>query len=161
AQGGVPVLPSALEVLQTKSGQLQVLVSSQGSDKIFVFASLGGLAGPPTGVTPPPGGGGSGGLGGGAPPVPPAPRTPATTTVLPLGPLSATNGPSPRRASPAVAVLSAALGSSPSISPGTFAADSGRSQASGTASLAPVQGNTYATVAVLDSGTAGDEEAGD
>src|SRR5262249_18481713 len=44
AQGGVPVMPSALEVLQTKSGQLQILVSSQGSDTTFVFAAAASVA---------------------------------------------------------------------------------------------------------------------
>src|SRR5439155_7020773 len=48
AQGGVPALPSSLEVLQTPGGLLQVLVSSQGSDTVFVFtAGAGGQAPPP------------------------------------------------------------------------------------------------------------------
>ena len=37
AQGGVPILPSSLAVLQTGGGQFQVLVSSQGSDTVSVF----------------------------------------------------------------------------------------------------------------------------
>jgi hypothetical protein len=37
--------PSALEVLETENGQLEALVTSQGSDTIFVFAA-GGLTGP-------------------------------------------------------------------------------------------------------------------
>ena len=40
AQGGVPTLPSAIDVVSKPSGQFDVLVSSQGSDTIFVFAQV-------------------------------------------------------------------------------------------------------------------------
>ncbi|MBI5757533.1 MAG: VCBS repeat-containing protein [Planctomycetales bacterium] len=40
AQSGAPALPSSLVVLQQASGQFQVLVSSQGSDTVSVFASV-------------------------------------------------------------------------------------------------------------------------
>src|SRR5205823_6451581 len=55
AQGGVPALPSAVEVLRTSTGQLQVLVSSQGSDTIFVFAAAASSPPSPPGQGPPPG----------------------------------------------------------------------------------------------------------
>jgi hypothetical protein len=38
AQGNVPVLPTALEVLPTSNGHFEVLVSSAGSDTVSVFA---------------------------------------------------------------------------------------------------------------------------
>ena len=40
AQGGVPALPSAIEVVNKPGGQFNVLVSSEGSDNIFVFAQV-------------------------------------------------------------------------------------------------------------------------
>jgi hypothetical protein len=41
AQGGIPALPSSIDVLKNASGGLDVLVSSQGSDTIFVYAASG------------------------------------------------------------------------------------------------------------------------
>ncbi len=41
AQSGTAALPSAIEVVSKPSGQLDVLVSSQGSDTIFVYAQGG------------------------------------------------------------------------------------------------------------------------
>ena len=40
AQGGVPALPSAIDVVNKPGGQLNVLVSSEGSDNIFVFSQV-------------------------------------------------------------------------------------------------------------------------
>ena len=52
-EGGTPALPSAIDVVDKSNGLFDVLVSSQGSDTIFVF-SLGGA--PSEAVTPPAGG---------------------------------------------------------------------------------------------------------
>ncbi len=41
AQGGIPALPSSIEVLKNASGSFDVLVSSQGSDTIYVYAAGG------------------------------------------------------------------------------------------------------------------------
>jgi hypothetical protein len=51
AQGSTPALPSTIEVVNPSSGHLDVLVSSQGSDTVFVFAqggasSVGGTGAP-------------------------------------------------------------------------------------------------------------------
>jgi hypothetical protein len=151
AQTGVPSLPSNLEVLLTAGGQLQVLVSSQGSDTIFVFAQAAGSARflSTTGsqpaqtlqvtavtalqvVLPPPPGSSLSAAGG----------TGATGT---------TGAPGPSAASALI---------------GSFAFTTG--QALGTSSegagnaavLVPIQGNTYAAVAVLDSGAQNEEEGG-
>ena len=48
AEGGIPALPSSIDVLKNANGSFDVLVSSQGSDTIFVYAQ----AGIPTGSFP-------------------------------------------------------------------------------------------------------------
>jgi hypothetical protein len=42
AQGGVPALPSTIDVVNKPAGQLNVLVSREASDNIFVFAQVPG-----------------------------------------------------------------------------------------------------------------------
>jgi hypothetical protein len=158
AQGGVPVLPSALEVLQTKSGQLQILVSSQGSDTIFVFAAAAAaslavkIPGPGEGVQPVNG------------PAPVAASPAPVSITLPLvngtnvtggtagsggtgGPVASTTGALSLGLTAGLALIS------------STGHDNGTGKES-SVSLVPIQGNTYATVAVLDFGSQDDEEAG-
>ena len=73
--GGVPVLPSAIEVVVQANGEYSVLVSSQGSDDIFTF-NTGEPTSPPP-VVPPP-----------AVPPPVTTPTPEPTTPEPAQPLS-------------------------------------------------------------------------
>jgi hypothetical protein len=175
AQGGTPVSPSAVEVLQTASG-LQVLVTSQGSGTVFVFAA------PAVVAAPPPGAAGSGpttlGFGG-----------PGATTGFELlpGVLSAAAAPlqagilaaaggavgsllgaagtfgigtfgiltTAGSGSPGGAVAAAAAGSTGSATGGSLGGLGGTVTAAatnGSAVLVPLQGNSYATVAVVDFG---------
>jgi hypothetical protein len=166
AQGGVPALPSALEVLQTGSGPPEVLVSSQGSDTIFVFALAFAPAGRPVGdvVQPPPGGPpGSGAV---APPGQPAP----VGSVTPLqGLLALANG---SATSPlgvtesastsgtlSLGLLSASLGSTTGLSlTGVLAPNTNSGTADSAAVLVPIQGSAYSAVAILDFGGGNDDE---
>lgn len=52
AQGGTPALPSSIDVLKNASGSFDVLVSSQGSDTIYVYASQAAGAFTPGTFTP-------------------------------------------------------------------------------------------------------------
>jgi hypothetical protein len=182
AQGGVPVLPSALEVLQTAGGQAEVLVSSQGSDAIFVFAS-------PTAVHPGPAG---------SPPAAEASTTfappsqvaaavasgsttgTAGSTAASAAPVSATSlvftsalvngGVTASLGGTGSAGLSGALGSTSSsliVAPGSVTGlstgalagnDSDTRAGSNEAVLVSVQGSNYATVALLDFGSQKDDE---
>ncbi len=150
AQGGVPALPSSLEVLQTESGHFEVLVSSQGSDNIFVFAASGASAS--AGVV--------GSLAGTA-----LAATPIQVFTVPIGTsavstitLAAIAGVSGTVGSAAV---TAAVGSTTGLSLSDFSsADAGSRAAGSAAILVPIQGNSYSTVAVLDFGSQRDDDLG-
>jgi hypothetical protein len=139
ARGGVPTLPSALEVLQAPGGQTEVLVSSQGSDTIFVFSAAGAKVAP----APETAGGG-----GPSASVAPVPFGGAATVGSPLSAAGGAEG------GGTAAVTAAAVAPAPTVAGTTFSAylwhDSGDGTAGTSAVLVPIQGNTYSTVAVLD-----------
>jgi hypothetical protein len=149
AQGGVPVLPSALEVLHTPGGQLQVLVSNQGSDTIFVFASAVAAPVPAPGEVVQPVHGG-----------PPASVAPLPVGVgLTLGVTDSGGGGA--SSAPGASPLSAPLGSTTGLSLGAaLGHENSPGTTDTTAVLVPIQGNPYSTVAVLDFGSENDDEPG-
>jgi hypothetical protein len=156
-QTGVPELPSDLAVVQTRSGASEVLVSSQGSDTVFVFTEAAAAAAETTSAA-------SGELAlaahsGFTVLVTSAPliSTPAAGSLSNLTSNVSTSASGTAGSSSAGAAASASTGLAFSVfteGPVVAAADAGR------AVLVPLQGNTYATVAVLDFGSqAGDEAA--
>jgi hypothetical protein len=175
AQGGVP---SAVAVLQTASG-LQVLVSSQGSDTIFVFTAAGAATGPTAGgvgLAPILESNGpisevnsqsiqtgqqvavAAGQLASAPPTGLVSSTLSSTGST----TTATLGGSSSGGSVASAA-SGSLGSAAGLSLGNLGSPTATSTvANGAAVLVPVQGNSYATVAVFDFGsqTADDSDSG-
>jgi hypothetical protein len=176
AQGGVPILPSALQVLQTASGHLQVLVSSQGSDAIFVFsaASSSQPSQPPTVppipvfIPPPPSGSSTSSAGGTD-----SSRSSLSTSQVPI--LAATNGSvtstlggtgsasaSSTSSTGPQAGLTASVESSTGLSLSGASSHDNSAASSGTAAvLVPIQGNNYATVALLDFGGGQDDDPPD
>jgi hypothetical protein len=181
AQGGVPVLPSALQVVQTSNGRLQVLVSSQGSDTVFVFGQAAG-SGAEAGSSPvaiagnsalftSAGGTIAASLGGtqalaGSVSVGGAPGVSASTTALvasatgntgSVSVSAAVSGSSPSAGSAASAATAATAATGLSSS-GSAATSSGTATGNSTAVLVAVQGNNYATVALLDFGSIQDDE---
>jgi hypothetical protein len=162
ALGAVPTLPSAVEVLGTDSGHLQVLVSSQGSDNIFVFSAAGST---PTGVVP----GGTGSTGG---------STGVGTTSVLAGQSAAsvasqfsavaTAGSAASAGSGTGGAAAASPGTSPAAPAAALGTTTGTSlggvlgyagnETAGSAVLVGIQGNTYATVAILDFGSHHEEE---
>jgi hypothetical protein len=176
AQGGVPALPSAVEVLQTPGGRLQVLVSSQGSDTIFVFAQAVSVTGTTTVVELQATAGLTGttaeaglqqaqvGLVVPVVPIQAGIVAPVATALTTLGG-TATFGTSGALSSSSAASVSTALAVSPAstagLSLGSLSSpETGTETTASSASLVPIQGNTYATVAVLDFGSQSDDEAG-
>jgi hypothetical protein len=213
-QTGVPALPSALEVVQSAGGQLQVLVSSQGSDTIYVFSAPAPPTEPPASPPPspaepptqepaptqvsssPPTELPSGGQAAPAPPVAPPVSFPFAPPASPGLGLAGVTGFSPSlgvsgasastsatttillvAAGPAGAGLAGAGGSGSSVAqgsgpsgslalPGSTAGPLGSAalgESSGTSSgtstsLVSLQGNSYATVAVLDFGSDSEPE---
>jgi hypothetical protein len=144
ARAGVPVVPSAIDVIQTESGQLQVLVSSQGSDTIFVYGQAGGSKGGSGDVSA--SGSSVSGLSG------------ASVSFL----LTTANGSNAAgfgatlgaglSGSPGVGLGLSTLGSTVVLSlGGTLSHDSGAAT-TGSVVLAPVQGNVYTLAAMLDFG---------
>jgi hypothetical protein len=181
AQGGVPVLPSALQVVQTDNGHLQVLVSSQGSDTVFVFgqAAASGPGGSPTPVSvagnqalfTSAGGNITGSLGAtvalqASASVAPAQAVSGSTTALIASvvggtvgggvsaPVSGTAPSSGSSASSAATAATAATG----LSSSSAASSSTAAAVNNAAVLVPVQGNNYATVALLEFGSVHDDE---
>ena len=160
AEGGVPTIPSSIQVVSKAGGQLSVLVSSVGSDTIYVYAQSAaseGAGGPiPTEGSPSPGGlnfqspGAS------------VSNAFANFTASALVTATAASGASTSAstsASSSSASVSSASATSVGLSLGTFS--SGRafnSGASGTV-LVSVEGNTYLSVPILDFGVGSDEEA--
>jgi hypothetical protein len=166
AQGGVPALPSTLEVLQTAGGQPEVLVSSRGSDTIFVFALAVGSTGPASaevaqlepGAPPVAGGGVPAAQGAASASATPLQVVIALATGSAAGPFGVTEG---ANASSTLASgpLSATLGSNAGLALGGLLSSNTSSGTDDSAAvLVPVQGNAYSTVAVLDFGSGTDDE---
>jgi hypothetical protein len=161
AQGGVPAVPSAIDVVSKPGEQFNVLVSSEGSDHLFVFAQVensveGG------GVLP----------GGSPPPSFNLLQTPAlagasqvlsftasaiTTAVSATATATSTS----TSASASSSSVSVAATTSVGLSLGTFSsASTGTERGNAAAVLVPVEGNTYLSVPILEFGTGAHEEEG-
>jgi FG-GAP-like repeat len=163
-QGGVPELSSSLEILQTSGGQLEALVSSQGSDTVFVFA-LGGAAkevGGGSGSDSGSGGQVGGGRGG------TTPGSTANDTAATLNQSSSSSGlnsltSSLLAAGPVSSVGAVSLsvaGTVPGAAISGFIGENAtQTETNGKAVLVPIQGNTYSTVAVLDFGAQSDDDS--
>jgi hypothetical protein len=129
-QGGATIVPSALEVVSTSAGLDEVLVSSAGSSTVFVYTSAalssGSLA---------------------ASPGPLSTLPPLFSVALVSLPIYTTN----ISGSSAGAAGAAAAGGAPGLSLGAVVTSVATSatNASNAADLVAVQGNTYATVALL------------
>ncbi len=160
AQAGVPAVPSAIDVVSNPGGQFNVLVSSEGSDTIYVFAQVA-----------------SAGEGGGT--IVTNPALPALNSFQPPT-LSATGQSfsvtAGAIATGASATAAAATSSSASTSSstasvtattsvgmslGSFSSLGNRSSSDvGATVLVAVEGNTYLSVPILDFGSSVDDEAG-
>jgi hypothetical protein len=159
AEGGSAASPSAIDVVSKPSGGLDVLVSSQGSDTIFVYAQAAALpvsSSPILPVTPPPTSAAF------QPPTTSAPSqsfllTSATaTTTASQAAVAVTTTASTSSSS---ATTSAATTTTVGLSLGTFSSLARRStNGGGGAILVPVEGNTYLSVPILDTGTQSDAE---
>ncbi len=155
-EGGTPALPSAIDVVDKSNGLYDVLVSSQGSDTIFVF-SLGGA--PSEAVTPPVGG-----------PSPPSfssfqsPTGTATQTSFLAANVNATSASSTgvstsSSASTSSGSLSATTTSAVGLSFGNFSSlGNGSAKGTDAAVLVSVEGNTYLSVPILGFGSENGEE---
>jgi hypothetical protein len=162
-QGGVPVASSALEIIQTSGGQLEALVSSQGSNTVFVFAlsgaatETGGGSGTDSGSTGQPGGSRLG--------TTPSSTTTDTTLVQTSGfsgsnsltTISLAAAPTSTAGAVSISVTGSVPGAAPSGFVGQFAS---LNDANSTAVLVPIQGNSYSTVAVLNFAAASDDDSG-
>jgi hypothetical protein len=135
AQGGVPILPSSLAVLQTGAGQFQVLVSSQGSDTVSVFATASVTQSIPIFL----------------------PFVPATSNSSTLS-SSFFNGAGGFGLSALSNTVNVALGLSLA---GFSTTGSLVFTTTSSAALVSVEGNSYSTVAVLDFGSQQDDTSGD
>ncbi len=159
AQGGIPTSPSAIQVVSRSSGNFDVLVSSEGSDTIFVFAA-GGAAGTissPGSVSP------SSALNSFQE------SSSATSSAFVLT-ASVVNASSSQTAVSTASTAASTSSSSVSVSAaptvglslGTFSSLSGGSlRGNGGAVLVAVEGNTYMNVPILDFGSENDGAAGD
>ena len=159
-EGGTPALPSAIEVLNNPNGLFDVLVSSQGSDTIFVFDLAGAFS-----VTSTPS------VGGASPPTFSSFQAP-TITANPVVVSTATataNAASASQtavsastsASTSSGSLSATATSTVGLSLGNFSSSLGKSSTEETddALLVSVEGNTYLSVPILGFGSEIGEEA--
>jgi hypothetical protein len=159
AQGGVPTLPSAIDVVSKPGGQFNVLVSSEGSDHLFVFASaetsLGG-GGPLPGGTPPP--------------ALNLVQTPALASasqgfsftagaITSAGATSTASTSASTSASASATSATVAATTTVGLSLGTFSSlSSGTGRGESVAVLVSVEGNTYQSVPILEFGSAGEED---
>ncbi len=162
-QGGVPEASSALQIIQTSGGQLEALVSSQGSSTVFVFAltvavtGIGGGSGADTGST--------GQSASGRPGSTSVSTTTDTSLIQTLGfngstSLSSTSLAAAPTATAGVVSISA-TGSVPGAAPSGFVGQfASLNDSNGTAVLVPIQGNSYSTVAVLNFAAASDDDSG-
>jgi hypothetical protein len=161
AQGGVPASPSAIDVVNKPGGQLNVLVSSEGSDNIFVFSQVAASEG------------GGGALpGGSSPPALNLVQTPtlssasagstfalATTAIATSA--SSTAATTSTSTSTSSASVSSTATASVGLSLGGFSSLANRSTTGNDSTvLVPVEGNTYLSVPILDLGSGNDDEGG-
>ena len=155
ATGGTPTLPSAIDVVEKPNGLFNVLVSSQGSDTIFVFDTAAAAGTPSTG--------------GASLPTLNAfqPTTVSSTQVVVFA--ATANASSASQASVSATSSASANSGAVSVSTGTTAGLSlgnlsslGNSLGKGTtdAVLVSIEGNTYLSVPVLGIGSENAEEAG-
>jgi hypothetical protein len=155
AQGAAPASPSAIEVVSKPSGQFDVLVSSQGSDTLSVFAE----ADISSGTVAPPGGGSS-------PASSSFQSTAATTTqFVVLTTSTIATGATQAAVSSSASVsassgsLSATATSAMGLSLGSFSSlGNGSAPGPGEAILVPVKGNNYLSVPILGFGSENGEE---
>jgi hypothetical protein len=156
AQGDTPSLPSAIEVVSTPSGHLNVLVSSQGSDTIFVFAqaSAPSEGGAPTVNAPL-----TSFFNSGQATVVTATQVIALTSSASAASSSQSAASTGASASASFGSLGGVVSSAIGLSLGTFSS-LGNGAVKGPAStvLVSVEGNTYMSVPVLDLGP-GQEDA--
>jgi hypothetical protein len=153
ADAGVPALPSSLEVLQKADGKFEVLVSSQGSDTIFVFVLQG------AGST----GGPQSGHGGASEPGGSTQAFDTTTNGLFTSRFDITASGASGGAGAAGAgagSASASVGAATGVSLGNFASEDAGARAAASAGLTSLQGNAYSAVAVLDFGSQHDDSSG-
>jgi FG-GAP-like repeat len=142
AQSGVPILPSALEIVSTSGGLSEVLVSSAGSSTVFVFAPAAVSVSPVTGLL------------GQLTALPPIPVLPFTGAQASSGVGGGTVGGTSSSAAAAGAAAAPGLSLGGAASSVAMVA-AGPSNA---ADLVAVQGNTYATVALLGLASQYDDE---
>ncbi len=161
AQAGVPTSPSSIDVVSKPSGQFSVLVSSEGSDNLFVFA--------PATASPE-------GEGGGVLPATSSPpalnsiQTPtlssatasvtsALTTSAITTSASATTSSTSSSSSTSAASVSSTATSSVGLSLGGFSSLGNRSVGGSSSTiLVPVEGNTYLSVPILDLNAGNEDE---
>ncbi len=149
AQGGIPASPSAIEVVNKASGRFDVLVSSQGSDTIFVFAP----------------GGAAGSISSSEPSSPSSPfssslvssSSTSSAIVLTASVISTSSSQTAvstsSSASTSSGALSAVAAPTVGLSLGMFSSLSiGSTSGNDGAVLVPVEGNTYMNVPILDFG---------
>ena len=159
AQGGVPALPSAIDVVSKPGGQFNVLVSSEGSDQLFVFTQVeNSLEG--GGALP----------GGSSPPAFNLVQTPAlasasqsfsftASAITTSGSATATSSSASTSSSTSSATVAATT--TVGLSLGTFSSLGNRLGPGDAATvLVPVEGNTYQSVPILEFGSGGDAEEG-
>ena len=158
SQGGTPASPSAIEVVNKSSGHYDVLVSSQGSDTLFVFAPGGATAGT---ISSPGSDSLSSPFGASL-----ASSSSASSSVV-LAASVITTSSSQTAASTSSSSSSSSSSVSVSAAPtvglslGTFSSlSSGSSRGNGGAVLVPVEGNTYMNVPILEFGSENEAGAG-
>ena len=158
-KGEIPALPSAIQVVNKPNGLFDVLVSSQGSDNIFVF-DVGGVV-PVTG---------SSSVGGLAPPAlglfQPTSAAATEAVVLTANVSAATASQTTVTTSTSTSnssgSLSATATSAVGLSLGTFSSlGNGSPPGPGEALLVPVEGNNYLSVPILGFGSESGAEATD
>jgi hypothetical protein len=157
-QGGTPALPSAIDVVSKPSGQFDVLVSSQGSDTIFLFAQAATPAVSDTSA-----------VGAASAPASLAVLTTAflISPTVGVGTGTGASGASATAASTGATSSassssgSATVGGTGGLSLGSFSSlGNGSTTGVGEAVLVSVEGNKYLSVPVLDFGS-GRDNAGD
>jgi hypothetical protein len=159
AQGGVPALPSAIDVVSKPGGQFNVLVSSEGSDHLFVFAMA------ESGIE------GGGPLPGGSPPpalnLAQSPALASATQGFTFTAGAITNIASASTSSTSASTSASSSSTSATVaatttiglSLGTFSSlGNGSGRGNSVAVLVPIEGNTYLSVPILELGAEGEED---
>ncbi len=160
AEGGIAALPSTLDVVSKANGQFDVLVSSQGSDTIFVYAqgaAFGGSSSPVLTVSSSPTS---------SPFQAPAAFTPSQSFLLTSSTItanasqaSASAATASTSSSSSTASVTASTATTVGLSLGGFSSlGNGSTKGDGGTILVPVEGNTYLSVPILDSGPRSDGE---